>query len=226
MENNHPLILVFYLDAEMMRNPQIIQPFAESVNYMIEQKNANMMAFFLPTTGEERVECINPVMLSEPDMVKVEQMIKDIQEQFSVGVDIEVQDEEIEVGNKPCECGGNCKCDEQLTFEWDYKILQPVELQSDWNQTLITAINQMAAKIRKKLPTGSGAKKIQINKTLLPLFETLAYFTNDNDNYSIGGRFSVTLDNSLPDNQINILTDNEDENIIGKIYILNYKQNE
>jgi hypothetical protein len=110
MENNHPLILVFYLDAEMMQNPQIIQPFAESVNYMIEQKNANMMAFFMPTTGEERVECINPVMLSEPDMAKVEQMIKDIQEQFSVGVDMDIQDEEIEVENKPCECGGNCKC--------------------------------------------------------------------------------------------------------------------
>jgi len=111
MENNHPLILVFYLDAEMMRNPEIIQPFAESVNYMIEQKNANMMAFFLPTTGEEKVECINPVMLSEPDMEKVQQMIKDIQEQFSVGIDIDIPDEEIELENKPCECNGDCKCD-------------------------------------------------------------------------------------------------------------------
>jgi hypothetical protein len=111
MENNHPLILVFYLDAEMMQNPQIIQPFAESVNYMIEQKNANMMAFFLPTTGEERVECINPVMLSEPDMEKVQQMIKDIQEQFSVCVDIEIPEGVIDQDNEPCECGGNCKCE-------------------------------------------------------------------------------------------------------------------
>jgi hypothetical protein len=111
MENNHPLILVFYLDAEMMQNREIIQPFAESVNYMIEQKNANMMAFFLPTTGEERLECINPVTLSEPDMEKVQQMIKDIQEQFSVGIDLDVKDEEIELENKPCECGGNCKCE-------------------------------------------------------------------------------------------------------------------
>jgi hypothetical protein len=111
MENNHPLILVFYLDAEMMQNREIIQPFAESVNYMIEQKNANMMAFFLPTTGEERLECINPVTLSEPDMEKVQQMIKDIQEQFSVGIDLDIEDEEIELENKPCECGGNCKCE-------------------------------------------------------------------------------------------------------------------
>jgi hypothetical protein len=108
MENNHPLILVFYLDAEMMQNQQIIQPFAESVNLMIEQKNSNMMAFFLPTTGEERVECINPVMLSEPDMEKVQQMIKEIQEQFSVGVDMDIED--IEIENNPCECGGDCNC--------------------------------------------------------------------------------------------------------------------
>lgn len=108
MENNHPLILVFYLDAEMMQNQQIIQPFAESVNHMIEQKNSNMMAFFLPTTGEERVECINPVMLSEPDMEKVQQMIKEIQEQFSVGVDMDVED--IEIENNTCECGGDCNC--------------------------------------------------------------------------------------------------------------------
>lgn len=108
MENNHPLILVFYLDAEMMKNQQIIQPFAESVNHMIEQKNANMMVFFLPTSGEERVECINPAIVSEPDMEKIEKMIKDIQEQFSVGVDMNVDD--IEIENKPCECGGNCDC--------------------------------------------------------------------------------------------------------------------
>lgn len=115
MENNHPLILVFYLDAEMMQNAQIIQPFAESVNYMIEQKNANMMAFFLPTKGEERLECINPVMLSEPDMEKLQQMIKDIQEQFSVGLDLDIKDEEIELEYKPCDCGdnpnGECNCD-------------------------------------------------------------------------------------------------------------------
>jgi hypothetical protein len=112
MENNHPLILVFYLDAEMMQNKEIIQPFAESVNYMIEQKNANMMAFFLPTKDEERVECINPTIVSESYMEEIQQMIKDIKENFSVGVDMDIENEEIELENKPCECGGDCKCDE------------------------------------------------------------------------------------------------------------------
>jgi hypothetical protein len=112
MENNHPLILVFYLDSEMMQIPEIIKPFAESVNHMISEKNANIMVFFLPTKGEERIECVNPTTLSEPDMEKINMMMKDIQEQFSVGIDIDVEDQEIEIENEPCECGGDCKCDE------------------------------------------------------------------------------------------------------------------
>lgn len=104
MENNYPLILVFYLDAEMMKIKEIIQPFAESVNYMLSEKNANAMAFFIPTKGEERVECINPTIIAEPDMDKINQMVEDIKRQFSIEGDGE---------NEPttCECGGNCKCD-------------------------------------------------------------------------------------------------------------------
>lgn len=106
----HPLILVFYLDGELMKNPQIMQPFADYVNDMIEQKNANMMVFFLPTTGEERVECINPVLVSEPDMEKINLMIEDIKTQFSVG--LEENKETV-----TCPCGkltdSECKCDNE-----------------------------------------------------------------------------------------------------------------
>jgi hypothetical protein len=109
MENQYPLILVFYLDGEMMKIKEIIQPFAESVNHMLAEKNSNAMAFFIPTKGEERVECINPSIIAEADMAKINQMVEDIKEQFSIDTDIDIEDEEIE--NKPCECGGNCKCD-------------------------------------------------------------------------------------------------------------------
>lgn len=109
MENQYPLILVFYLDAEMMKIKEIIQPFAESVNHMLAEKNSNAMAFFIPTKGEERVECINPSIIAKADMAKINQMVEDIKEQFSIDADIDIEDEEIE--NNPCECGGNCKCD-------------------------------------------------------------------------------------------------------------------
>lgn len=118
MKEGYPLIIVFYLDADMMKMPEIIQPFAESVNNLLAHKNANALAFFLPTKGEERIECINPLVVAEADMEKINKMVEEIKESFAVGLDIDVADEEVELDapeTKPCDCGknpdGNCKCD-------------------------------------------------------------------------------------------------------------------
>lgn len=113
MEKQYPLIIVFYLDAETMKIREIIEPFAEMVNDMLAQKNANALAFFIPTKGEERVECINPVSLKEADMESINKMVEDIKINFSVGVDINVKDEEIIPDANNCVCnGGECKCSE------------------------------------------------------------------------------------------------------------------
>lgn len=88
MDKQYPLILVFYLDRELMQNRDIIQPFADSVNEAIAKRRANAMAFFLPTDGEERVECINPIMVKEADMEEINTMVQDIKKAFSVGDDI------------------------------------------------------------------------------------------------------------------------------------------
>lgn len=85
MEKGYPLILVFYLDREMMSNPSIIQPFASTVNDALSQRNANAMAFFLPTDGEERIECINPIQVADADMDRVNTMIEDIRKSFDIG---------------------------------------------------------------------------------------------------------------------------------------------
>lgn len=106
-ETQHPLILVFYLDADLMKNKQIMVPFAEHVNDMIDARGANMMAFFLPTKDEERVECINPVMVSEPEMEKITAMIEEIKLQFSVGVDIDT--------DKITQCDCDCDCEKDET---------------------------------------------------------------------------------------------------------------
>jgi hypothetical protein len=83
-EKQHPLVLVFYLDIELLSNREIAQPFVDMVNDVIAQKDANAIAFFLPTRGEERIECINPIIMKEADMEKVNKMIEDIKEQFSI----------------------------------------------------------------------------------------------------------------------------------------------
>jgi hypothetical protein len=68
-----------------MMQGDIIRAFADSVNNAIAQRESNCMAFFLPTDGEERIECINPVMMHDADMEKVNQMIQDLASNFDIG---------------------------------------------------------------------------------------------------------------------------------------------
>lgn len=84
INKEYPLIVVFYLDRDMMSDPKIIQPFAESVNILIEQKNANMMAFFLPTDGEERVETINPIQVESTEMERINNIVNDLVKNFGM----------------------------------------------------------------------------------------------------------------------------------------------
>jgi hypothetical protein len=94
---SHPLILVFYLDRELMMNPKIMAPYAQSVNDVIAARKANMMAFFLPTDDKERIECINPIQIKPADMSKINDVINEIAKNFDVGqVDLnEAEDDEI-----------------------------------------------------------------------------------------------------------------------------------
>ena len=85
MEKGYPLILVFYLDSELMKNPDIIKPFSESVNHALAMREANAIAFFIPTTGDERIECINPIVTEDADMDKVNKLVEDIAKSFDIG---------------------------------------------------------------------------------------------------------------------------------------------
>ena len=82
INKSYPLMLVFYLDRELMANREIMAPFAEHINDTITQREANAMAFFLPTDGEERIECINPIQIEPAKMDKIMKMVDQIAESF------------------------------------------------------------------------------------------------------------------------------------------------
>jgi hypothetical protein len=103
-DNTYPI-------EDMMKQQEIIQPFVESVNYLLEKKNSNALAFFLPTKGEEHIECINPMVVPQVDMEKINQLVEDIKKNFSVAAEIEAPDVEITPDTKDCVCdGGECQC--------------------------------------------------------------------------------------------------------------------
>jgi hypothetical protein len=90
----HPLILVFYIDRETIKQTEIIQQFVKTVNDMIEAKEANMMAFFLPTDTVERVECINPLIATEEEKNRILELIDNIQKEFQIDKNINLNEDQ------------------------------------------------------------------------------------------------------------------------------------
>lgn len=85
MENNgYPIILVFYMDRELLASP-VMGQIATSINNAIAQREANAMAFFVPTDGEERIECVNPMMVKEADMERINKIVEDLTKNFDIG---------------------------------------------------------------------------------------------------------------------------------------------
>jgi hypothetical protein len=86
--------------------------------------------------------------------------------------------------------------------------------QKDWNQTLITAINQISAQIHKSTLRG-GANWIVVSSEISAIFDDLEYFhvsnaSPDQDQYNMGiervgtlaGRYQVYRDPYFPPNQV------------------------
>ena len=105
-------------------------------------------------------------------------------------------------------------------LRWDYNGWkrftqgQAPYTQKDWNQTLITAVNQLSAQIHKSTLRG-GANWIVCSSEVSAIFDDLEYFhvsnaAADQDQYNMGiekigtlsGRFTVYRDPYFPANQV------------------------
>ena len=106
------------------------------------------------------------------------------------------------------------------SLRWDYNGWKRVSNasvnynQKDWNQTLITAINQISAQIHKSTLRG-GANWIVVSSEISAVFDDLEYFhvsnaAPDQDQYNMGiervgtlsGRYQVYRDPYFPPNTI------------------------
>ena len=83
-EKGYPLMLVFYMDRELLAS-EVMGQIAMSINDAIAEREANAMAFFVPTDGEERIECINPMQVEAADMEKVNKIVQDLVKNFDIG---------------------------------------------------------------------------------------------------------------------------------------------
>jgi len=85
VSKENPLILLAYMDRELCKNKEVMAILNANMNDVIAAKGANIMYFILPTDGDERMECINPVQLEKPDMDRINKLVHDLEVQFDMG---------------------------------------------------------------------------------------------------------------------------------------------
>jgi hypothetical protein len=91
-------------------------------------------------------------------------------------------------------------------LKWDYKGLLNVPpdmdiTQKDWNQTLITKVNQISAQINMSSLLGL-ADTIQTHSKYFPIFSNFVYY--DSETNKISNRYDIVVDDSTPDNMVYI----------------------
>ena len=86
---------------------------------------------------------------------------------------------------------------------WDYKgwlsHTMGLYLQADWNQTLITKINQISAQIFKSSPQG-GANTLIMHPKLSTIIEDCPYYNAEVN--ILCGKYWITFNNMLPKDKI------------------------
>ena len=71
----------------MLSNTQLAKEYVDSVNEMILNKGYNVMAFFMPTDGDDRLECLNPLLMTEEMKQDVYPILEDIQKSFDINLE-------------------------------------------------------------------------------------------------------------------------------------------
>ena len=85
---DEPLILVFYLHESNFVNQEAIKLYSENVKNYFDENGDNVRLFFMPTSGEERIECINPVYITEKaEIEKLNKLTEEVEKLFQVGVE-------------------------------------------------------------------------------------------------------------------------------------------
>jgi len=114
--------------------------------------------------------------------------------------------------------------EDNLILDWDYNggdKYDPHSIsQSDWNQTLITKINQLSAYIHRNTLKG-GANKLFMHSKLGPLIDTLEYIQTDGSGHQvIAGRYRIEFDDYLKLGEIIVTHEMESREFYGNRILL------
>lgn len=85
---DEPLILVFYLHESNFTNQEMMKSYSESVKRYFDENGDNVRLFFMRTSGEEKIDCINPSYITDKtEISKLNELISKLEETFQIGVE-------------------------------------------------------------------------------------------------------------------------------------------
>jgi len=88
VKKDEALILVFYLDQSNFAQQDLLKAYSENVKRYFDENGDNVRLFFIPTNGQEKIECINPVYLTDRSEIdKLNDLTSKLEEMFQVGVE-------------------------------------------------------------------------------------------------------------------------------------------
>lgn len=88
LKPDEPLILVFYLHESNFTNQEMLKTYSQSVKAYFDENGDNVRLFFMRTSGEEKIECINPVYITEKTEIdKLNELTSNLEEMFQIGAE-------------------------------------------------------------------------------------------------------------------------------------------
>lgn len=98
LKKDEPLIMVFYLDRGLWEDRQMVATYGENVKKYFDSTGDDVRLFFLPTDNEERIECINPVYITEQkDKENLNKLTDNLETLFQVGTESILDDGEEDI---------------------------------------------------------------------------------------------------------------------------------
>ena len=88
IKKDEALILVFYLDESNFSQQDLLKAYSENVKRYFDENGDNVRLFFIPTKGQEKIECVNPIYLTDRSEIdKLNDLTSKLEEMFQVGVE-------------------------------------------------------------------------------------------------------------------------------------------
>lgn len=88
MSKEQPMVIVVYMDRNVMVDQKSMAIISKEIQGAFEAKGGNTVTLFVPTDGQEKIECINPAIATEEQISKINDMIDDISKTYDVGHDL------------------------------------------------------------------------------------------------------------------------------------------